>query len=469
VEPREVEDLVDCLARADDLVDMDQDLATALWECDFAHIEHRVANPFTGSGEVLPEGMIDALRETVIRRLEESHMPEVIEDDMAWGNLRAVDLLDIESERLELTAEELQRGDQSVEALTGVLRDFGEVLLEIAAGDPITQMDDIIAQPLSAVTSGFLDSGELQSAVFLIEKLGQMEAAGWCPNGFLGLVVGKAVTPDHVKRLWKGREGGGPEEAKRIDRVLLSLRNWILAPLLEILAESEDRAVRRSILGILGAEGGVPWAQLEPLLRDPRWYVVRNAVQLAASSGCIQLIEHSSRLLAHPDARVRRETLRGLERFSGQAALRGFIKALSDSDSSVRTLAAHVVGREGGPEQEALLLKRIEDRAFASLPVEEVEAVLDSYAMLAQHRAVVPLDKLWKRRRLSSRPMPIRVAAVHALGRVEGPLAQQSLAEASRSGEAQVRRAATESMQARQVRRAREPEEQDSPSSGESQ
>lgn len=70
IEAAEIEALVGCLAHADDLAAVEHDLVTAFWEQDFTHIDYRVADPFLG-GEVLREGMIDALRETVLRRLED--------------------------------------------------------------------------------------------------------------------------------------------------------------------------------------------------------------------------------------------------------------------------------------------------------------------------------------------------------------------------------------------------------------
>jgi len=139
--------------------------------------------------------------------------------------------------------------------------------------------------------------------------------------------------------------------------------------------------------------------------------------------------------------------LRALERFGGQVALNGFILALSDPESSVRTLAARAVGREGGPGQERFLLAHIEDRNFALLPGEELQAFLVAYAELAQERAVAALDKFWRKRRLSARPVAFRMAALHALGSVRGPAARTVLLEACESGEAQIQRAAMRALQ----------------------
>jgi len=66
LETEEIEALVGCLARADELLASDQDLLTAFWEEDFAHIDYLAADPFVGGG-VLNEGTLDALRETVLR------------------------------------------------------------------------------------------------------------------------------------------------------------------------------------------------------------------------------------------------------------------------------------------------------------------------------------------------------------------------------------------------------------------
>jgi hypothetical protein len=446
IEGPEVEALVGCLAHVDDLAAVEHDLVTAFWEQDFTHIDYRVADPFLG-GEVLREGMIDALRETVLHRLEDS--PGSVQQSLARDDLRSVEPMQIQSESLQLTQQEMDSGERAVEGVSAVLQDFAEVVLEIVASAPVTAMDDALARSLSAVVAAYLDNGDVEGVSFLVGRLEHMETEGWCPPGYVGAIVGEAVTADHIRRLLQGVGRAQADEIKRHEGFLTSLRQWIFSPLLEILADADDRAVRKSILAVLGAEGGVPWSEIEPFLGDPRWYVVRNAVQLAAAGTHAGLMEHVYRLLGHADGRVRREVLRSLERFGGQMALRGYTKALSDPESSVRTLAARAVGREGGPEQEGPLLAHIEDRNFALLPAEELQAFLGAYAELTQERAVPVLDKLWRKRRLSARPMPVRVAALLALGSVRAPAARSALLEASKSGETQVQRAAGHALQIR--------------------
>ena len=439
----EIEALVDCLSHADDLASMEHSLVTALWERDLGHVDYRAVDPFLGGG-VLREGMVDALRETVQGRLEMVHAPDVSAGDPAREKMRVVKPKPFESAGLQLTPEEIARGEQAIENLSTVLPDYAEVLLEIASKVFITASSDALIQSLAAVVAAFLDGDDLDGATFVLGRLEELEAQRWCPAGTVGFVAGDAVTADHVRRLLLGTGQVQTDRTREAQGFVRSVKRWITPSLLEILTETADRAVRKVVLDILGGEGAVPWQDLEPLLRDPRWYVVRNAVHLAAGIGHQGLTDQAPRLLAHPDSRVRREIVRALGQMGGRDAVSALGRALLDADPSVRMLAASAVGRKGGPEQQRLLLARIEDRTFTSLSGEEMEAFLGAYAELAQARAVPLLDRFRRKNLLSARPVALRVAAVLALGRVRAPVAYAALQAAAKSADPQIRRAATD-------------------------
>lgn len=448
VEVEEIEALVDCLAHADDLADMEHDFVTALWERDLSHVDYRVVDPFLG-GQMLQEGVVDALRETVLRRLEAAQIPALSQGSPVHVEMGQVTPTQVTRESLKLSLQEIEEQERAVAGLSLVLPDFSQVLIEIADHAPITATDVVLSQSLTAVVAAFLDIEDIAGASFVLERLRQMEAEGWCPPGFAGQVSTDAITADHVQRLLQHLGQVRTDRSEGIERFLRWLKPWIFPYLLEILAETDDRTVRKMVLGILGDEAGVPWRDLEPFLKDSRWYVVRNAVQLAADAGHKGLTDHSQRLLLHADVRVRRGVVHALGRLGGQAALRGLVQALADPDPSVRTLTARAVGREGGPGQEGPLLAHIEDRHFPSLTAEEMEAFFEAYAELAQERAVPLLDRAWRKGLLSSRPLAFRVAAVLALGRVRGPAAHSAREAAARSGDPQIRRAAAQAAQSR--------------------
>jgi HEAT repeat protein len=449
-EVEEIQALADCLAHADDLAAIEHDLVTALWERDLPHISYQVADPFRG-GVPLREGIVDALREAVLRRLEVVQAPGVSSGEPAYVGMRQVQPRRLESGSLQLTPQEIESGEQAIEGLSLVLRDYAEVLLEIAGSVFITAAKYVLFQSLDAVVAAFIDEGDvnIEGASFVLGRVGELEAQYWCPAGSVGVVSSGALTADKIRRLLQEAGNAPTDRASETKRFLQSVNRWIVPALLEILTETDNRALRKTVLEILGGEGALPWWELEPLLDDPRWYVVRNAVQLAAGAGHAELTYHAERLLRHPDTRVRRELVRALERFSDSTALNGLILALSDPDSSVRTLAAGAVGRKGGSEQEGLLLARIEDRNFPLLSEEEMEAFFGAYAELAGEKAVPLLDRSWRRKVMSSRPAGFRVAAVLALSRVRGPAAHAALQAAAKSGDPPIERAAAQAAQKR--------------------
>ncbi len=213
--------------------------------------------------------------------------------------------------------------------------------------------------------------------------------------------------------------------------------------------DPEDRNVRNTLLGFLERGEGVPVPQLALMLADPRWYVARNGLHLAAVSHEASLIPAVERLATHPDARVRREAVRALDALAGAAALPTFTRALADPDSAVRIAAAHSAEHFGGPEQEAAVRRQVESHDFRRRPGEETEAMLVALAHLGGERAVPMLRKLWRRRLFHPTPLAGRSAAVTALGAIPTASARKILTDASRSREPAVRRAAEKALSER--------------------
>lgn len=443
VESDELSAFVSCLAHADDLADEEQDLATALWEQDFAHIDYVLADPFLG-GAVLREGTVDALRETVLRRLDEVKTVDLEAARSPDGCLTAADHVKLDLHSIILTAEEIERSEKAVAEDSGALKDFVLVLLEIIA-DPAGSMIDeaTTISTLSMAFEHYLDRGDLDGCRMLIGGLQDLEGSGRLADGFIDRVVGEALTADCLGNLLEGVGQASPARVAEIESFLEVVRPWTLPALLELLVETDDRGVRKVVLDALQMENGVPSTHIWPLLHDPRWYVVRNAVQLIAGSSDEELPGRLEGLLRHPDVRVRREVVRTLDTLEGTRSVQALVRALDDADPSVRVLAARSLGRHGDREHYCAILAAFDPHDLDARSEEEVEALLGALAALGGERALTVLDELWRRRRLRARPVAVRLASLHAIGSVKSPEAVRMLKEAARSRETQVRRAAS--------------------------
>jgi len=243
-----------------------------------------------------------------------------------------------------------------------------------------------------------------------------------------------------------------PETVEGVERFLAQVRQSVYPALLETLATSSDKVVRKTVLDLLHMEGGTPARHLWPLMKDTRWYVVRNAVQLATASGDPAVGTHIEPLLRHPDTRVRREVARSLGILNDPKCLPALVRAIQDEDSAVRTLAVRGLARQGNMGQFQAVQQQVESRDFETRSPEEVEAFLFAYAALGGERTVEALNKIWKRRMFGSRPLSLRVAAVAALGALGSADARRALSEAMDSGDPHLQRAAARALGASQSR-----------------
>lgn len=82
-----------------------------------------------------------------------------------------------------------------------------------------------------------------------------------------------------------------------------------VTPLLRLLAESQARALRRSVFDQLVEISVYIGRKITPFLEDPRWYVVRNMLELVAALPEWPSGFNPLKYVSHPDPRVRRAAL----------------------------------------------------------------------------------------------------------------------------------------------------------------
>ena len=458
IEPSELEALVDCLARADQMQDTDHDLSTALWEHELIHVRLEVVDPFL-EGEWASDESFGELRDTVLRRLNELASVDKAEAEaknlsdqdtdptLVGRGMSREEQATVDEASLVLTDEEIARGEWLSTHPVDPLDDFVVVLLEVIS-NPATLPggEEAVYRSLSLALGDYLDNLNQDGLKMVIGQLGRMEAQGLVGRGTVDKVFGEAATPEHLSNMITAAAALSPEVVEGVGQLLAQVREAVYPALLETLAASNDKVVRKTVLDLLRAEGGIPARHLWPLMKDSRWYVVRNAVQLATASGDPAVASHLEPLLRHGDTRVRREVARSLGTVSDAKYLPLLVRAIQDEDPAVRTLAVRGLARQGSKGQFPAVQVQVESRDFETRSPEEVEAFLVAYAALGGDRTLEALNKMWKRKVFGTRPLPLRVAAVTALGAVGSVDARRALTEAMECGEAQLQRVAARAL-----------------------
>jgi HEAT repeat protein len=463
IESSELEAAVDCFAHASQMTDTDHDLTTAFWERDLFHIELDTVDPFL-EGEGTRDESLNDLRETVLRRLNELTSVGAGEAgatggyssqsaNAGGGDQDADEPEQVDPESVALTKEEIERSEWLVAHPSDPLDDFAVVLLEIVSNPPaLPGGGEALARSLGQVLGQYLDEHNQEGVDLVTNRLTALEAQGRLPQGLTEEIFAHVATAERLSGLIADANSMSPERAASAEQFLAHMRGSLFPPLLEVLATSSDKAVRKTALSLLNMEGGVPVQHLYPLMKDTRWYVVRNAVQLATGSGDPELVGQLEPLLLHPDERVRREVVRSLDALGEARCLPLVVRALQDEDSAVRTLAFRSLARHGNRGQFPAVQAQVESRDLETRPSEEVEALLSAFASLGGERTIEVLNRFWKHRVFGTRPMPLRLAAVQALGAIAAPEARRALKEAAESGEVQLQRVAARVLSEAQAR-----------------
>ena len=177
------------------------------------------------------------------------------------------------------------------------------------------------------------------------------------------------------------------------------------------------------------------------MLGDPRWYVVRNAAELLGEMKSTEAEPELTKLLQHRDDRVRTAAASSLAKLGGTAAVRGMRASLRDAGEAVKERVVDAMGSHEGNSVDSLI--RAVDRE------EDNRVQMAMLAALGQLGTPAAVDKLLevarsdKKLLARSRPTPMRVAAVHALGDVKNHSAFGALQALLHDKEKAVRGAAS--------------------------
>jgi hypothetical protein len=212
------------------------------------------------------------------------------------------------------------------------------------------ELDD--ASPrLAAALDSLAEQSSLTAILPLLDALPPAHRAAQ-------VVWDRLATPENLLLLI----GRGAAGTAALDPMLARMGDDAIEPLLQILAESEVRTVRRTTLNCLVRCGeAVLPAVVARLEAEAPWYVHRNLLSLLHEVAAVPAGTLCTRFLHHADACVRREAVK-LLLTSEEWRSRALCTAFADSDPQVLQLALADVQRGCPPKAAEPLLAFVADR-----------------------------------------------------------------------------------------------------------
>jgi len=253
-------------------------------------------------------------------------------------------------EHIEGLLEGWELPDPNPRRYTGVLEAMSKAapVFQLPEGETgaLSEADRILNMALELDTWGPMPGKALDAVIRaggLADLLKRVIAADESPRVAFQ-ILGDLTDPERFKQLLA--EGLLDDRALHI--LIEKMADTAIDPMLDVLLESDSRAVRRGIFDILQGMGPEVARLAIRRLNDTRWFVLRNMIALL---GRIEHLPESfdpAPYLGHPDVRVRREALLlALRRTSTRT--RTLVAALSDPDE--RMVRIGLVGlRHGVPE-----------------------------------------------------------------------------------------------------------------------
>ncbi|MDZ4177610.1 MAG: HEAT repeat domain-containing protein [Coriobacteriia bacterium] len=326
----------------------------------------------------------------------------------------------------------------------GIARDFeldpGFIELQDESRRGITD-GDVVGALITLVASG-LQSDWFDSVMSLLEdsleltiERGDYDIAGDAAQTFSDLLMSTEISPERAGRVAAamGRLAGTKEitrvttamrlfesesaEYQACERVLSALGAAVVEPLLETLADEPDMSARKALVDLVAGMAGEHIERLGSHVSDSRWYFVRNVVAILGKTRAPSALAYLSRTLRHPDARVRRETVRALAGIRDRLADEMLVAALDDVDGANVQLAARYLGggQRVGAAAALQLVAAGEGRGNRETGV-RTEA-MEALGRLGAAEALGLLESIaGKRRRIGgAKTRELRLAAEHAI------------------------------------------------------
>lgn len=236
-------------------------------------------------------------------------------------------------------------------------------------------------------------------------------------------------------------------EREQAVQALLFYQGEVTAALMTRLSIETDAQVRKSLTEVLVRQGGVALPVLLGHLRDERWYVVRNAIAILGDIRDPAATGPMKPILAHPDIRVRRETVRALTRIGGQGATGVLLQLLEGSDVDLSQQALLSLGAMKNPDAVPALLRLLAQESSTRGP-DLRRGAIKALGEIGAPEAVPALLEILARKSFwrPGRHSELRAAAAVALGEIGDETALSALENASSERNEAVARAAVQAL-----------------------
>jgi hypothetical protein len=233
--------------------------------------------------------------------------------------------------------------DDDEQSFLEVLQVLDDIVATCARQNRFTRAKDIIARLLA-----------LRDDATLSERSRELIRVVW---GQLGRWERVATIEETLNQ-----QGAWDREA--LAGYLRVLPATVVDPLITLLERTQTAGGRRIVCDALAAFGADGVETILARLPEAPWYVARNLVYVLGLVKDPRALPALDAAMRHPEARIRRETLKAIEAVGVEHFARALPGWLHDADEGVRLHALKLARRHAGRELLPVVAGVIADRSF---------------------------------------------------------------------------------------------------------
>jgi hypothetical protein len=453
LEAEEIHDFLHLLQSTLFEPDEDDDLATLLWEKNFANIHAVVVDASRSAGE----GGEGSDLATLSRRLIDHGKAEIgvssgvtsgsgagedpgpaagLPDAMPFMPGGSLFLFSVGEDEVEKIKAEMNE-----EAGRDLAQEFISLLLEIlSAKEDIAGSREILAI-VERIAESYCLQGNFLKAFQIVRDLRQLlELPLGLPDSRRAAIsesIGRMGSSERIGKLSKVLDRAD-EGALQVFKYYASLLGTqAIVPLCEMLGDLEQMKARRILCEAIAemAQGHVE--QLEPATRDQRWFVARNAAYILGMVRDSQGMKYLKGLAQHREPRVRKEAIRSLGAIGDGDCREFLLTYLPSSEGATQALTARVLANLGEKRALPTLVKLLEERQFPDRDREEKREILDAAGRLGSDQLLPLLRGFLYRKAIFHREKfeEMREGAALALASLGTEAARRILQEGARGND----------------------------------
>ena len=224
------------------------------------------------------------------------------------------------------------------------------------------------------------------------------------------------------------------QEREGIHRVLAALGGKGAYWVIQRICLAEGLFERKCLAAALVALGPPAIAPLVAMLKDERWYVVRNMVSIIGEFRSADCVLALKKPLHHNDVRVRKEAIRALMKIGGDSAVMLLLPLLDEPDEGVARHAILALGLMRSREAVPALSRLLERRDLLLKELAAKKEVVAALGRIGDRRVTGQLLKM-----LAARGWPVlgrwqelKIAVASTLGMLGDEAALPALTDLAR-------------------------------------